>query len=138
MRLLLVQLYLMSPPPKFGAAAVEKVCEGCDSPCVGDDEGPCCASYVSFVNKTYCAPYCLVKDYKCCGCVVTNVTNDIFQCFSCPVEQECVEANGGWPNLPGDQKAWYCASGTSLAPHHLMLITFILALLICVLERASF
>jgi hypothetical protein len=83
---------------------------------MGDDTGGCCSQTFDFLNKTYCDAYCMVAEYQCCGCVVVNETRDLFECYSCPRGQACIENARHQNPLPYNQTGWYCASGSALTP----------------------
>eukprot|EP01089_Gocevia_fonbrunei_P000882 TRINITY_DN10861_c0_g1_i1.p1 TRINITY_DN10861_c0_g1~~TRINITY_DN10861_c0_g1_i1.p1 ORF type:complete len:152 (-),score=24.03 TRINITY_DN10861_c0_g1_i1:82-495(-) len=81
---------------------------GCQPECVGDDGGPCCHETIN--NTTFCATYCLVEGYTCCGCAVDS--DAIFTCGGCPEGSVCAYGNGtATKSTPGE--SWFCVSGAS-------------------------
>jgi len=110
--------------------AANNTCVAGCPPCTAGDTGGCCSQFIEYANKSYCDPYCMVANYQCCGCVVVNVTNDIFECFSCPASQTCFNNSRHQNPLPGNQTRWYCASGSALAPSRFYLAILALALLL--------
>jgi hypothetical protein len=125
--LLLFLVYLITKT----TAQVETFCPGCDAPCVGDDGGPCCSQFFEPANKTYCAPYCLVTDYTCCGCIIYSIPNNVYDCFGCPSGTRCVNKTINYPPLPYNQTGWYCAAGSQLHPSVASLFMLLAALTFC-------
>lgn len=96
--------------------------------------------FIEATNQTYCDPYCMVAGYQCCGCVVVNVTNDIYECYSCPGGQECIE-NTRAPldyTLPFNQSTWYCASASGLAPSLYFPVMLVVSLFLLMALADSF
>ncbi|ELR13079.1 uncharacterized protein ACA1_097650 [Acanthamoeba castellanii str. Neff] len=133
----LVALCLFSLFTAGVEGAANTTCPAPCDPCTGSDAGGCCSQYFDFLDRTYCDPYCMVADYQCCGCVAVNATQDIFECYSCPKGQACIENSRHLNPLPNNQTGWYCASGSALAPSR-YLVAVAVALLLFVAFADSF